>query len=322
MNAKQIPKLSYIILATMIIVAAWFDMAPAMIVIMLSYLALSALSINNKKWVGLALFLLLLVLIVSGISIFSREAIIVLPQVIADSVPKILAYAKNLGVNLPFSDLESLRTLFIQKISEQVSSLSNFAKLATKEFVHLMLSIIIAISIFMKKKIDFGGNEKIGKNNLYTQLATGVAGHFRTLYQSFVTVMGAQIIISAINTLLTSIFVYSVSIPYAFLVTVITFILGLLPIVGNIMSNSIIFCVAFTVSPMKAFLALAYLVAIHQLEYFLNSKIIGERIKTPMWLTLVVLIIGESMMGIPGMILAPVLLHFLQVELQKVKITN
>jgi predicted PurR-regulated permease PerM len=322
MNAKYIHKLAYIILAALLIIAGWFNMAPAMIVIMLSYLALSALSIKKKKWIGVALFFLLLSIIVSGISIFSREAIIVLPQVIADSIPKILAYAKNFGINLPFSDLESLRGLFIQKISEQVSSLSNFAKLATKEFVHLMLSIIIAISIFMKNKIDFGGNKNIGENNLYTQLTSKVASHFRTLYRSFVTVMGAQIIISAINTLLTSIFVYSVGIPYAFLVTVITFILGLLPIVGNIISNGIIFCIAFTASPMKAFLAIGYLIAIHQLEYFLNSKIIGERIQTPMWLTLVVLIIGESILGIPGMILAPVLLHFLQVELQQVKITK
>lgn len=42
---------------------------------------------------------------------------------------------------------------------------------------------------------------------------------------------------------------------------------------------------------------------LHKLEYFLNSKIIGDRIKNPVWLTLLALIIGERFMGIPGMIL-------------------
>ena len=66
--------------------------------------------------------------------------------------------------------------------------------------------------------------------------------------------------------------------------------------------------------------ALAFLIAIHKLEYFLNSKIIGERIKNPVWLTLIALILGERLMGIPGMILAPVVLHFIKVEASSIKI--
>jgi len=55
-------------------------------------------------------------------------------------------------------------------------------------------------------------------------------------------------------------------------------------------------------------------VLIHKLEYFLNSQIIGSRIRQPMWLTLVGLIVGEYLMGIPGVILAPVVLHYIKVE--------
>jgi predicted PurR-regulated permease PerM len=58
---------------------------------------------------------------------------------------------------------------------------------------------------------------------------------------------------------------------------------------------------------------------IHKLEYFLNSKIIGSRIKNPMWLTLIGLLIGERLMGIPGMILAPVVLHYVKVEASRAK---
>ena len=64
------------------------------------------------------------------------------------------------------------------------------------------------------------------------------------------------------------------------------------------------------------------LIVLHKLEYFLNSKIIGGRIKNPMWLTLLGLILGERLMGIPGMILAPVVLHYIKVEASKQKLAE
>ncbi len=66
--------------------------------------------------------------------------------------------------------------------------------------------------------------------------------------------------------------------------------------------------------------ALVFLVLIHKLEYFLNSKIIGSRIRNPVWLTLISLIIGERLMGIPGLILAPVVLNYLRVEMLKIEV--
>ena len=93
-----------------------------------------------------------------------------------------------------------------------------------------------------------------------------------------------------------------------------TFVFGLMPIIGNLISNTIIVSVGLTISPHMAVWALVFLVSIHKLEFFLNSKIIGSRIKNPMWLTLLGLLLGEKLMGIPGMILAPVLLHYIKVE--------
>ena len=71
-----------------------------------------------------------------------------------------------------------------------------------------------------------------------------------------------------------------------------------------------------------ALVSLIFLVVIHKLEYFLNSKIIGDRIRNPMWLTLVGIVLGEKLMGIPGMILAPVVLHYIKVEASKRKLAE
>ena len=71
-----------------------------------------------------------------------------------------------------------------------------------------------------------------------------------------------------------------------------------------------------------AFGALAFLVVIHKLEYFLNSKIIGYRIRNPLWLTLLALILGERLMGIPGMILAPVVLNYVKLEASRIEVKS
>src|SRR5437016_7547671 len=132
--------------------------------------------------------------------------------------------------------------------------------------------------------------------------------------------MGAQITISLINSALTGLFVVIVRMPHAPLLIAITFLCGLVPIVGNLVSNAIIVFVALTVSLKLAIAALVFLVVIHKLEYFLNSKIIGDRIRNPVWLTLISLILGERLMGIPGLILAPVVLNYLRVEMLTVEV--
>jgi predicted PurR-regulated permease PerM len=78
--------------------------------------------------------------------------------------------------------------------------------------------------------------------------------------------------------------------------------------------------IGFTVSPRTALVALIFLIVIHKLEYFLNSKIVGWRIHNPLWLTLLALIIGERLLGLPGMILAPVVLNYLRLETSRIPI--
>ena len=158
------------------------------------------------------------------------------------------------------------------------------------------------------------------KNNLYSICCDEISTRFRDFYRSFATVIGAQITISLINTILTAIFVVAVRLPHAPLIIAITFLCGLVPIVGNLVSNTIIVFLALTVSLKLGIGALVFLVGIHKLEYFLNSKIIGDRIRNPVWLTLIALIIGERLMGIPGLILAPVVLNYLRVEMLKVEV--
>ncbi len=112
----------------------------------------------------------------------------------------------------------------------------------------------------------------------------------------------------------------AVGLPYAVVVIGVTFLCGLIPVLGNLVSNTIIVGIGFTVSPKMALTALVFLVVIHKLEYFLNSKIIGQRIRNPLWLTLLALVLGERLMGLPGMILAPVVLNYIRMEASRIEV--
>jgi len=239
----------------------------------------------------------------------------------------IIDFLKNHGIELPFTDLPTLKTFVLEGVREQVLDFARFAEITTKEFVYLIIGIVVAAGLFVNSKLDLT-DDACGDapNNLYSVVCEKICLRFQRFYCSFHTVIGAQILISGINTVFTGLFLlihflFHLPFPYSTVILVVTFLCGLLPIIGNLMSNTVIVAVAMTQSPQLAIDSLIFLVVLHKFEYFLNSKIIGGRIKNPMWLTLLALLIGERLMGVPGMILAPVVLHYIKSECSKIAVT-
>ncbi len=307
-------------MVVVLILVGWLHLATPLITVLFAYFAISKLHFARNKWVAVTIFVVLVMAIFYGFGVFVKHALEALPNIVNTVVPKVTEYAKEKGFELPFYDLDSLKVLALESVKNQLKYVGNFAKFATKEFVALVIGFVVACSLFLSKKVELGHETNMFRNNLYSLVCDEIVLRFKSFYESFVIVMGAQIVISTINTIFTSIFVVAVRLPYAGVVIVVTFLCGLLPIIGNIISNTIIVGIAFTVSPKLALAALAFLVVIHKFEYFLNSKIIGDRIKNPVWLTLLALILGERLMGIPGMILAPVVLHYIKVETSKIRV--
>lgn len=307
-------KISYVFILLTIVLVASLGMATPLITALFSYFALEKLYFTRNKWLTTGLFTVLVIGVFYVFGFFLKEAFEALPKIVAESIPSIIEFAKKQDVTLPFEDVDSLKAVALETVKEKLGYLGNFAKIATKEFVFLVIGLVVAVSMFINPKIDLDRDRHRIRNNLYSLACDEIAARFGGFYRSFATVMGAQIIISTINTILTGIFLLSVSMPYAWFVIGATFLCGLLPIIGNLISNSVIVGIAFTISPNLAIAALVFLIVLHKLEYFLNSKIIGDRIRNPVWLTLLGLILGERLMGIPGMILAPVVLNFVKDE--------
>ena len=317
-------RVSYAVLAVTIVLARVLHLEAPLLVMLFSYFALRQLYfVTRRKWLALALF----IIGVAGVAVagvyFTRTAFLALPNVADTSIPSASAWAQKRQIELPFTDFESLRQFIVNAFGEEANYLrnvANVAKATTTNLVFSLLGIIAAASLSFKTGLDpYRGTHRV-KNNLYSICCDEVSRRFRDFYRSFATVMGAQITISLINTLLTAIFLFVVQMPHAPLLIAVTFLCGLVPIVGNLISNTIIVFVALTVSLKMAISALVFLIVIHKLEYLLNSKIIGDRIRNPVWLTLIALILGERLMGIPGLILAPVVLNYLRVEMLTVEV--
>ena len=318
-------RLSYVVLAAAIALAGLLHLGIPLLVVLFSYFALRQLYfLTKRKWLALSAFILVVAAIATAAVYFTRAAILVLPDMADTSIPSASAWAQQRQIELPFTDFESLRVVVIDTLKQEAHYLRNVAHYAgsvSAALVFSILGIVAAASLFLKTGLDpYRGTHAV-KNNLYSISCDEVSTRFRDFYRSFATVMGAQLTISLINTTLTAIFVLGVRLPHGPLVIAITFLCGLVPIVGNLVSNTIIVFLALTVSLKLAIGALVFLVLIHKLEYFLNSKIIGSRIRNPVWLTLIALIIGERLMGIPGLILAPVVLNYLRVEMLTVEVS-
>ena len=317
-------RLSYGVLAVTIILAGLLHLGVPLLVVLFSYFALRQLySLTKRKWFALVLFGIVAAGIGAAAVFFTRVAILALPDVADTSLPSASAWAQKRQIELPFNDFESLKQAVIDALGQQahyLRNVANFAKTTTVILFFSILGIIAAGSLFLKTGLDpYRGTHRL-KNNLCSICCDEVSTRFRDFYRSFATVMGAQITISCINTVLTSIFLLAVRMPQAPLLIAVTLLCGLVPIVGNLVSNTIIVFVALTVSLKLAISVLLFLILVHKLEYFLNSKIIGDRIRNPIWLTLIALIIGERLMGIPGLILAPVVLNYLRVEMLTVEV--
>ncbi len=143
---------------------------------------------------------------------------------------------------------------------------------------------------------------------------------------AFRRIVFSQIRISALNTILTGIFLALVMpmlgyhLPLVKTMIVVTFIVGLMPIIGNIISNTIIFIIALGVAPIAAIAALVFLIAIHKLEYFVNAHIIGTRISAHAWELLIAMLVMDAAFGISGVVAAPIYYAYVKDELAAKKL--
>ncbi|MBI3552507.1 MAG: AI-2E family transporter [Elusimicrobia bacterium] len=245
---------------------------------------------------------------------FFKLAMHRMPLILGSLIPTVDGMANEYGIDLPFENLHGFRVVLLEALKENARSVTETSGLLTKGFFQIVVGIFVAILHFLSEP------EPAIKHNLFDAMRREFDLRVKVFMLGFEKILSAQVLISFINAGITAIFLLAVGIPFVHFLTLTTFIFGILPIVGNIASNTVIVGTALTISPQMAVVALIFLVVSHKAQYLLSGHILGSRIDTPVWQILAGLLIGEALMGVPGMILAPAMIHYLREELRDIPV--
>lgn len=211
------------------------------------------------------------------------------------------------------ADADSLRTELVSWLQLHAGELQSAGREFGRTVAHSLIGMVIGAMVSLHEAHP---SEKTGP---LTAALTGRASRFSNAFRR---VVFAQVRISAFNTFLTALFLavlfplFDVHLPLVKTMIAVTFITGLMPVIGNLVSNAIVFIVSLSHAPITGIAALAFLVLIHKLEYFLNARIVGGSIHASAWELLIAMLIMETVFGIPGVIAAPICYAYLKDELR------
>jgi predicted PurR-regulated permease PerM len=322
---------SFIAISALISMVLFFHMAPTLLIGMLIYLLAKRLGDKlslkmPEKPARLLAAVLMTAIIIGGLT----SAGLFLSKTIGNE-QNLAGLAAKLGesVNDIKSDLPpTLLSYLPESMLSLNSSVSDIIKehtrelgVAGKESLHTFAHILIAVVAALLLSIH-----SFGMLTKSPPFAKAMRERIQLFGKAFENIVFAQIKISAINTLLTGIFLlivlplFGVNLPYNKTLVIVTFVAGLLPVIGNLISNTVITVISIGVSFKVAIAALVFLVGIHKLEYFINAKIVGSKINAAAWELLLALLIMESLFGITGLLLAPILYAYIKSELLLAKL--
>ncbi len=217
----------------------------------------------------------------------------------------------SLSEYLP-DDIDDLKDLIVEGLRGHAGAFQKIGAEAGRTGAHILIGLGIGALIALH---EAHSGETLGP------LARSLQERAARLSEAFRRVVFAQVRISALNTGLTFLYLvvilpmFGAHLPLTKTMIVVTFFVGLLPVVGNLVSNTIIVVVSLSVSLSVAIASLVFLVIIHKLEYFLNAHIVGTQIHARAWELLLAMLVMEAAFGIVGVIAAPIYYAYLKDEL-------
>ncbi len=239
-------------------------------------------------------------------------------QVFHDTASKLLLDAQHtlspVVVRYLPSDIDELQALIIGWLRKYLVVFQNMGRTAAHTLTTMLIGMLLGAIISLRTTVSNNENMRPLKKALSERL--------ELLVTSFREVVFAQIKISLINTLLTCGFLFGIlplfgmDFPFAKTILMITFLAGLIPIIGNLISNTVIVLIGLSLSLKAAVIALIFLVLIHKLEYFINARIFSTRISAKTWEILLAMLVFESAFGLAGVIAAPLYYAYLKSELR------
>lgn len=182
-------------------------------------------------------------------------------------------------------------------------------------FVRVALAFFLSL-IFT---VTFPKLQKFGKQFEHSDFPK----FFKIIYQlasKFIFILGqiieVQLVIDIINTILMLIGLTILGMPSPFVLGMLVFVFGLVPVAGVLISSIPLTLITFSMGGIKTAIELIILICImHAFEaYVLHPKLMSSRAELPIFVTFAALIIMEHVLGTWGLIVGvPIVAFFMDV---------
>jgi len=226
------------------------------------------------------------------------------------------AVPSTIAVYLP-ATVDELQAQLAAMMREHGQKISSVGIAGAKTLAHVLLCMVVG---------GLTALHHFGDSSAWPPLSSALHQRARALANAFDKVVFAQVKISALNTFLTALYLMvilplcGVSMPLLTVIIPLTFVAGLLPVVGNLISNTAIVLISLGISPGVALASLLFLVCIHKLEYFTNARIVGGEVHARAWELLCAMLTLEAFFGVAGLVAAPVAYAWLKSEMRMRKL--
>jgi predicted PurR-regulated permease PerM len=276
------------------------------------------------SWTARALRWIMVTIAVAGLGLlfaagaellFKSGGLARLMDLVADTLDQLRATAPAWIVSRLPESADAVQHAVSGWLRDHSGEVQRWGGEALKILVHILLGLAIGL---MAATAARRADASQARRPL-TQLAQE---RMLQLANAFGDVFSAQLRISLINAALTAVYLLVLlpalgyRVPLAPTLIGFTFFGSLLPIVGNLLSNTAITIAALTVSVWLGVASLVFLVVIHKLEYFLNARIVGGRTNVPTYAMLASMLLLESAFGMAGLVAAPIFCAWLTRELR------
>ncbi|HOX24095.1 MAG TPA: AI-2E family transporter, partial [Elusimicrobiales bacterium] len=235
-------KISYLLVALLLLVVIVFHMGHVLLAALFAFMFMEVPSRLLRRhmprlaarWLAVISFLGLASFLIVIFGTFIKQTILTIPRIVETALPKILEMAGSYQVHLPFNNFQELQELVNTKLMGNAVSITKASTFLTIEVFNVIMGVAIAVFFFAS------GKTPVYKANLFDAVRKETNERIRKFMYSFLKVLGGQLVISAINAALTAIFINIIALPHVAFLTTMTFVVGLMPILGNIISNTII----------------------------------------------------------------------------------
>lgn len=296
-------------------------MSTVLLTFIFTFLSVNFIRLIQRHW-SLSPFWVITPVYVIIIGLIYLLATHYIPNIIDSTVGLIKKvfdfYDSNKSQNDPLIALlvESVKNF---KLDEQIKTgltevwryVTNLGAIGFTIVISFLLSYFYSFEVDWMN--DFGRSfEKSKLNWLFQDI------HFfaRKFVNTFGVVLEAQVIIAVINTLLTAIALTILKFPSVPSLAIMVFFLSMIPVAGVIISLIPLSIIGYTVGGLQTMVYVwIAILAIHALEtYVLNPKLMSSRTHLPIFVTFVVLLVSEQLLGTWGLVVGiPIFTFFLDV---------